>query len=215
MGQRHQVYLRLPEVYYNPRNPNNRHATTIGIHHQWLFGQTALMLLVNFMTFWEGTKANADSPFVGWHRSNVQAILNGIYSIDYMRGYYQSVQELDPECCLDPRFDDNDDGITIIDVTGETPEYCFMAICGLDGDSSFTVKNFTPLSAHQYVVAYYPHYLTESRTTNSRESQKEIVEIKEFYLEAKGLVRTLANYKVLTIERVQDIFPQMFFTVLA
>jgi len=207
MGQRHQVYLRLPEVYYNPRNPNNKPVTTIGIHHQWLYGQTALIMLKNFMTFWENTKDDKYSPFVKWRSSDVQGILNGIYSIDYVRGYYHSVHQLEAGCCLDPRLGDNNDGITIIDVTGENPEYCFMAICGLEGDKSCAVKDLIPLSAHQYVSAYYPHYLTETTATNFRE---EVVDLKEFHLETKGLIKTLANYKVLTPKQVQDIFPLMY-----
>lgn len=209
MGQRHQVYLRLPKVYYNPRNCNNKPATTIGLHHQWLYGQTALILLNNFMMFWENTKDNKYSPLVKWDESEVQTILNSLYSVDHTRGYYHRVHVLNAECCSDPRLGDNNDGITIIDLTDEKPRYSFMAICGLEGENRAAVKDFTPLSAHEYVSSYYPHYQTKTTTTGDRGN---VVDKTKFHAETKELVKTLSKYQVLTIEQVRNMFPQMFTT---
>lgn len=39
MGQRSQIILILPEVYYNENNPNNReYKRVVVLHNQWLYG---------------------------------------------------------------------------------------------------------------------------------------------------------------------------------
>lgn len=51
MGQRHQIYVKLPDIYFNEANPNNHKGVVIGIHHQWLWGSRALSLLSQFLVF--------------------------------------------------------------------------------------------------------------------------------------------------------------------
>ncbi len=81
MGQRHQVYLRLRKIDYGDKNPNNKPETTIGIHHQWLYGQTALRLLNNLMTFWEQTKDDMYPPLHDWYIGDARGILSAIGSV--------------------------------------------------------------------------------------------------------------------------------------
>lgn len=51
---------------------------------------------------------------------------------------------------------DNNDGITVIDITEPTkPTYCFVSVEGLEA-SDDAVPTYVPLSAEQYVRAYYP-----------------------------------------------------------
>ena len=56
---------------------------------------------------------------------------------------------------------DNNDGITIINVTNpESPAYCFVSICRLECDDSSNIPLMTPLSATQYLRGYYPKDIT-------------------------------------------------------
>lgn len=55
----------------------------------------------------------------------------------------------------DPDEIDNNDGITVIDITRpESPTYCFAALWGLE--TEVEVPSLVPLSATQYIRAYYP-----------------------------------------------------------
>jgi hypothetical protein len=53
---------------------------------------------------------------------------------------------------------DNNDGITVIDVTDpESPAYCFVSVYGLGcSEDTSNIQDMTPLSATQYLRAYYP-----------------------------------------------------------
>lgn len=72
---------------------------------------------------------------------------------------------------------DNNDGISVIDVTDpEIPSYCFVSVLGIEADP---VPYRVPLSAEEYVRAYYPKYVppvkaeaeeTEEMTTQHRHS---------------------------------------------
>ena len=67
---------------------------------------------------------------------------------------------------------DNNDGITVIDVTDpEAPAYCFVSICGLSkSDDTSNIKNMTSLSATRYLRSYYPKIkMDDSETLDQRE----------------------------------------------
>jgi hypothetical protein len=50
---------------------------------------------------------------------------------------------------------DNNDGITVIDVTDPgSPAYCFVSVAGTESENVLPLR--VPLSAEQYLRAYYP-----------------------------------------------------------
>ncbi len=159
MGQRHQIYVRLPKVEYpNETNPNNAPEKTIGIHHQWLYGQTAVKLLAQFMTFY---KANRENGYQGkgvfdsrWG-DDITA-LQAVYSITPETGYFHQTHVLGDVECGNPFMGDNNDGITVIDVAGRVPSYCFYSIGHTEGRVSLNPGK--TYSARQYGMSYYPKY---------------------------------------------------------
>lgn len=186
MSQRHQVYVRLPNK------------TIIGIHHQWLYGQRPLSLLLNFLTFATAPRAKNTINYDG------QGILNAAYSFDVTDLYYHNVHTLEPKGEIEnPLNGDNNDGITIIDLTGPIATYCFMAINGLEGDNSGKIKNLVPLSAEQYLRAYYPAFETESADEWGNK-------VKSFHNRSKKLLKGLTKYQVMDLKTVQNMFPAMY-----
>jgi hypothetical protein len=210
MGQRHQIYAKLPS------------GKVIGIHHQWLYGRTALKLLVNYLQFLRKVETedrfNASAPRKECYTRSYQAtgVLGACYSLIAAEGYFHEIcpfdqhEPSDAEVLADPRQGDNNDGITIIDLSHEKPKFCFMSLHGLECAYSKRgeIKDFKPLSAEQYVSAYYPHW-RENKDFNR--SKNEIIECDyDLKGEIKGLLKSLEGYKTLTLAEVKKIFPKMF-----
>ena len=144
MGQRHQIYVKLPRKFFNKDNVNNRESKVIGIHHQWLWGRTALQMLINFLTFC--FKADQYNNFTTAREEEALSLLNALYSLDVQNGSFNETCTLEDGECEDPLKGDNNNGITIIDLTDFTEDkcasrgksilavikYCFMSIHHLE-----------------------------------------------------------------------------------
>ncbi len=157
MGQRHQIYIRLPQIHYSEGNPNNRKPKTIGFHHQWLYGATALEVLDNFLTVYArhlddpyaclGTKGNQDEAarFI----RHVLSVLPGT-------GRFERVSDIsDTQAVQNPHYGDNNDGITIIDLeTIGEPRYAFGSLGSTEGQQESLPEGL--YSAREYLASYYP-----------------------------------------------------------
>lgn len=201
MGQRHQVYLKLPEVYYNENNPNNT-SQVIGIHHQWLFGQRAVLQLLQCLKFIESQ--DEYGPFVGRRYYDTEEALGALYSVNAQDGYFHITHPITKdleENGNDPGQFDNNDGITIIDVSGKTVKYCFMSLHHLEGEAADKVENLVPLNAHEYLHAYYPKY----KTAKGKKKQD-----KDFYNKSRQAIENLKSFEVLTLKEVKEIFPSLY-----
>ena len=155
MGQRHQVILLLPKVQYSQKNnPNNRAAQAIAIHHQWLYGKSAVFFLKQFLTWYK----NAGRPegetvpyYIGFGTKEATAVLKAAYSFNAEEGYYHETHELES---TNPKTFDNNDGVTMIDLRQpEQPKYCFFALKG-GYEANENAKAYEPHSARQYQTYY-------------------------------------------------------------
>lgn len=70
-----------------------------------------------------------------------------------------------------------------------------MAFCGLQKTRK-TIKNYKPLSAEQYVMAYYPN-----KKANWLDPPKDLSE------SIDSAINLLKDYEILTIEELHKIFP--------
>lgn len=202
MGQRHQVYIRLPAIDYGAGNPNNRPATVIGLHHQWLYGRTAVRMLANFFRFYENTKTTEHLKYWPFGNSSVgrgdaDALLCALWSTDVAEGYFHRVhsfQDDDGPETTNPYTGDNNDGITVIDLTDqEHPAYCFFTLDGIEAS-----KNPGPnvvLSAKDYVLAYYPDLKWHDGTDARPQIAPELA--------------VIAPYRVLSRAELGEIFPAL------
>ena len=184
MGQRHQIYVKLPKKYYNKGNCNNKDSRVIGIHSQWLWGKTALELLQNLVVFCLNTEKY--NPFTT-HSEEAIDLLQGLYSLNVDKGYFARCHVL-KEGTDNPLLGDNNNGITIIDLSdftedktfdGDKPctakiKYCFLSLGFLECLSNKEIKtpngvksisdlfnetnefHLKPINARDYIRLHYP-----------------------------------------------------------
>lgn len=151
MGQRHQVF-----VVSKDKEETKYHA----FHNQWCYGTLPLRHLKRVIQY----QAKTDDTFrLGSRYSTDTDMIRAILSCDPSEGFYSNYFDVLSEhinkkgqVCL--TCGDNNDGITIIVADGSKRiSYCFMFI----GDFHDKVKgdliyeSMTPLSAEEYVSAYY------------------------------------------------------------
>jgi len=223
MGQRHQIYVAFKD--YGARllkaSNDNRPLTKadkspvkiIGVHHQWLFGQTAakqamrMMQLVDNRSIKNYADQDYSNPF--WNAERAMRTLKAIYTMIPEDGYFTNVHELDVEC-KNPLLGDNNDGITIFDFTDfSAPKYCFMGINDRPFESESTAGvSFMPYSAKMYESFYYPD--TDTAKWKARMTTK--AQIREIMVEKRKIAALSYKFikNVLTSDRVKAIFPAMF-----
>lgn len=188
MGQRHQAYLRLPAVYYNPNNINNKPARNIGLHHQWLYGYSAVNALYRFLAW---LKSDTDS--LKYISHDEHGAFEAAYSFDHEIGYYHKVHTLGNEETNNPTLGDNNNGITVIDVSGDKPAYCFASIgyleC-LDGDEQ--PEQYKPIDVRTWLKLHYPDWERDNPAILKRVR----------FIEAQA--------GLLTAEKLKQVFPAMY-----
>jgi hypothetical protein len=206
MGQRHQVYLRTKEKFYNPNNRNNKDAKTVAIHHQWLYGHTAIRLLRNFLEYASKDLASNYSRLDD-HEIALE-ILKHAYSFDASAGYYHSVHDITEETANNPRNGDNNNGITIIDYEDGKLKYCFLSIGYLecmdktvcapdetpDDDKPLSYKNFEPIDVKHWMNLHYG--------VDWHKGDADCDEIQR-------MIDSVSNFEVLSVKRLSEIFPDM------
>jgi hypothetical protein len=187
MGQRHQIYVRLADK------------SVIGIHHQWLWGITAVCRLANYLNF----TMTADEPL---NKTEALDRLALCYSIDMQTGYYHDVHKLDDEETINPEKTDNNNGITLIDLSGKTPKYCFMSLHHLEcldksiaeqceqGEEPF--KNMQPMDVDKWISLHY----------SKKDFNKFQGTDKPSYKKALKIVKT---FKVMSHKDCQKMFPKI------
>lgn len=242
MGQRHQVYVALPPCSLcegkgwrsdgigthkksSAGQPECngcagkgwRSGKVIGIHHQWLYGRTALRMLRNFLVGLERNPSGAGAIEYG-----AQAFLNSAYSFDADRGYAHGVHTLEQDQeCSDPTRADNNDGITIIDLRALTGgsegsiagqvKVALMSLGQGGGAEDETLEAYRPVSPLAYVDAYYPgiqRAVAGGALPRNSEGEVMPAEIVES-VKADALDVARVAPKILTITDVRKIFPAM------
>jgi hypothetical protein len=215
MGQRHQIYIRM-NTKEGPK--------VLGYHHQWLFGKTAVETLIRALTF---AKADAQCNYGVLNRGydggrDASRAFEAVLSVDVSSGYYHNVypfqfnpqdeSDYEEAALTDPRQGDNNNGITIIDLTGKKPKYCFMSVhhleCLADGEAEKRAETdlvLEPLSASTWLDLHYP--------TNSKHDMYKSwkgAEVGKNIAYCSSLKRKLSKVKVLTRDEVAAIFPKMY-----
>lgn len=213
MGQRHQIYVRLPKIDYGNGNPNNLPERTIGIHHQWLYGYTAVRLLRNYFTYWTKEHITHRHTTDG---SSALELLSAVYSVDPDRAYFHGVHKLDQEEINNPRRAGNNNGITVIDFTGARPKYCFMSLGYLEtlhesvqhpddpeDGQAIAYRNFCPIHVTDWVKLHYgvdwSVQWRDSPTPSIQQQAKDVNDLVDF----------VSSFDLLNVEELCKIFPGM------
>jgi hypothetical protein len=218
--------------------------TILPFHNQWLYGRSALLSCLNVLTHSFAIDAKDKKGKGGFGSYTTPFSVNGIRSkfndpdkfvaaIEFIMNYIPEATGFnepgfmgawflgadEPEMRDDFTLGDNNDGITIIDVI--TNKYCFMNISDYKKDngelchSATDLPYLVPVSAHEYVKAYYgeslktcdPYYIREERQKAQGMTAKQLVaEIKNDNMK---LVRRFAKFEVLNSAEVAKLFPKL------
>jgi hypothetical protein len=219
MGQRHQIYVKFPGFSKaetkKTANPTNGEGIA-GFHHQWLYGMTAINSLARLVEFYKNSDKYSPLKInTGYGLKRQSEVVRAIYSVDLKTGYWHYVHNfLDgqddyaeredchkpPSEIIDPRMGDNNDGITIVDLSHGDFRYCFMSLHGLECGGK--VKELSPLSAKEYLFSYYPDFNKGHRNME--------IEKKEWLIACDSLALIEKETKILTLSEVKKMFPAMF-----
>lgn len=207
MGQRHQIYVKMPSKL-----------GIAGFHHQWLYGITAVESLSRVLKFWQNQgEYGALKQDTAYGLKRQSEVIRSIYSTDIETGYWHFVHNLQendetPSEVKDPRNGDNNDGITIIDISNGDFRYCFMNICHLEGEIR-SIPKLKPLTAREYLLAYYPKFfdkkgsrLAQGQSTKERED----IDAETFDRVLMRLLAIEENAKLLTLKECKALFPAMY-----
>ncbi|KAF8800188.1 hypothetical protein BYT27DRAFT_7342549 [Phlegmacium glaucopus] len=216
MGQRHQAYLIARITPHGQPLGETRYRCIAALHHQDCWGRLPLRATTRFMTL---IKQKENAKII---REEIHSI-HGLYgtfgtppklpavpcpfahflvhsawssNLNYPDEFPASGSRMIPASrCT--RRGDNNDGITIIDVTDpESPAYCFVSIHGLDCEDTSNLPTMTPLSATQYLRAYYPEHTS---VMHGNENQRE-----QFVL---ATLRPFESLPMITIDMLAEAWP--------
>ena len=248
MGQRSQIFIRtLNPVHVNKGYESGLNAedkeryelikdqlgtkkyTTVAFHHQWLYGQTAVGNVYQFLKFLKNVNKHS-SPFnESWISSYVYPhddikecwinVIKSIMTIQHNEisagvkrcGVERFLYLNEEDSEFKDRYDigDNNDGCTIIDTV--TGKYCFISFHGFREEP---LPLYTPVSAADYYKVYYPVFEGQEMTPEFAEfwagegkSLEELLHKKEWYEKIKELFK---EYKVMTLGEVKKMFPKVY-----
>lgn len=162
MGQRHQYIVVFPATEKKPM-------TAKMIHHQWLYGQSAIQALARVLTLihhsWDGN--GSDYLFGrgtdGYRQSDGINAIAAAISVDPSEGYYHKVHLWDENgadpASLEPDDFDNNDGITLIqfEMGKRHPAASFITPGHLEGSEWNEDAGRGPWTATEYLAFYYPN----------------------------------------------------------
>ncbi|KIJ63033.1 hypothetical protein HYDPIDRAFT_29729 [Hydnomerulius pinastri MD-312] len=173
MGQRHQVYVLARLRPFGGGPP--RHRCIARIHDQCCYGEMPVQATRRFFSL---IKRRENMEIIKTELRDLDGKYGGDEAfppspcpfIEFLTIAAWSVDLSDPSspfcgyfpplvlgCNGQPSQGDNNDGITVLDVTDpDTPGYCFASICGLERTESGDTVRWANLSAKQYLRAYHP-----------------------------------------------------------
>ena len=208
MGQRFQGFV---------KTQTRAGTETIGCHHQWLYGATAVQQLRNILEFnfkaRENYKLGNKEGYLD--SQDVKSIVLNLASTNAKEGYYHNVLDLKSETeswpnSLDPDCQDNNDGQFFIDFTVKgKPKVGFTHPFSRDtyeddGEEVVGFDKWQIMGAREYFHLYY--------------SQKEIDEATEtnnkgdiaFFNKALRNIKWIENHiKLLTQEELFTLYPTL------
>jgi len=152
MGQRHQLYFKV--------NESEDKTKIIAFHHQWLYGTLPLKRLKWVLQYESkanqySSLKNTDSDSYG---TNKLTLLTHLITTNAQEGLHSHVINVTEELtetkgkhegCICPERGDNNDGITVVDLTQKKTKYAFIHF---NKDYAPALK---PLTAEEYVLSYY------------------------------------------------------------
>ena len=247
MGQRHQIFIKIANPVFNKNARTyykkemtkmrklfgRKKTTVIPLHHQWLYGRSAVAMLWSILNVTDAETMGSENPFNPTCYINngidewIQKLMAMVQvntcplsprGISYERMHFL-LEEGDTIMREDFTMGDNNDGVMIIDAIER--KYCFMNIneyeggsLQMDSTSISVAPNMIPLSARDYMQCYYPETPKRLELDRGKTPKEQAVENKLGNIKLEKLIAD-KNVGVLTFKEVKAIFPKVFKKVLA
>lgn len=226
MGQRHQIYIITKEEQYSQKTKKYTSKKQVyGFHNQWLYGKNALRTCMRVLRYASHHADDNGSDLVrgsmnyGSGLNSVNEKFKSLLQVDVETGYSAMVYAFQHnlnkdenflEANQDPRFGDNNNGITIIDLRDlSNSKYCFMSVSHLEGlrdDMENNYENFKAMSAEHYLTLHYD--LDEKPEADATIEDKK--RLASHLMECRDLLVRFSVFDVLTDAEVKKLFPKMF-----
>lgn len=216
MGQRHQGFIKVKDANWeNGEKVIGSH--TIGYHHQWLYGATAMQQVRNILEFsFKASKYYAfNSDDMQMSNEEKEKLVFNLASTNVKCGYYHNVISLNDEAkewetSMKPSHQDNNDGQHFIDFTVKgKPKMCFAFpfdkdIYDVNDNVIDTIPAFQVLSAKQYFNLYYSeNEVKEATETNNK---GDIL----FFNKALRDIKWIENHtKLMTQSELEILYPNL------
>lgn len=211
MGQRSQLFVILPELYYNERNVNNKPKRIKVYHNQWLYGMNFIKYLARLLKAIkylneEENKLEKRDLTQNYEKSVENAILHSnSFDLDYITNthLYDDSNENDNSLLLEKdikdfiKYWDNNNGFmcVVIDKKGNS-SYCILNGTG-EADE---IKIRTPLEYFRlfYVRLFYTEeeFKTVGEYKSTLRAIKDIEKFKavDIFDELKKLKKHISEY---------------------
>ncbi|KAJ6515985.1 hypothetical protein C8R45DRAFT_1141312 [Mycena sanguinolenta] len=224
MGQRHQVFLVARVTARSATQPRYR---CIGAyHHQWCYGRLPLMAARRFLTLIKqedisrlvreelrALQGKYGEGITEPHMPDVPCpyttfLVASAWCVDLEAPFYGSGVSFKNsvlEAHMGSTQGDNNDGITVFDVTDPAdPSYCFVSTFGLECEVE--VEDRVPLSAEQYCRAYYPVPKADSKNTQAMDQEG----VKETEEDVQKKIDALRNERLMKLDVLAEAWPQEY-----
>lgn len=215
MGQRHQYIIVYPKSFFNKGNPNNKPERAEVIHHQWLYGRSAIFTLERVLRLITNSIKDGQDYMFGTNKSGytsgdgTKAIAAAI-SVDPDQGYYHNTwvyednegkRETYKLKDLTSNVFDNNDGITVIkfESGNMVPKYAFITPNHLEGKYWHNSDGNGPWSAKEYLDFYY----------NAKDQKEFPLEVREAVKRALGNIDKMAQ--LMSKAEVKKLLPSLNF----
>jgi len=208
MGQRFQGFI---------KTQTRQSVETIGFHHQWLYGATAVQQLRNILEFnfkaRSGYKLGDSESYLS--SSEVDSIVLNLASTNAKEGYYHNVISLNAEAkeypnSLNPDYQDNNDGQFFIDFTVKgKPKVGFSHPFSREEDTyeGEEIQGFDMwqiMGAREYFGLYYTQKEIDTATENNNKSDI------AFFNKALRNIKWIENHtKLLTQKELFTLYPNL------
>jgi hypothetical protein len=222
MGQRFQAYL---AITHDPGRGTGKivepRTAILGLHHQWLWGMTAMKQTLRLLKFIQEPKGEAlpKTPFNPEsfrHRiACCKGIFGSIFSLIPEDQYYHEAVvfegEEEKECCANPCCGDNNNGILIVDARDVyNVRYCFMNIGHIECGQLDEPVLFTPFSGETWLDFHYPPDNLSDRVLPRCKKWLTEPDRTTILRQCEAYKREIASFPVLTLDEVKQLFPKMY-----
>ena len=223
MGQRHQIFIKVNNPLKLKRNyatdtdkklarkmfGSGKH-TIIAIHHQWLYGRSAVYNIKHILNLTENMNEYTNPFSEGYSFCSLEEYIKDVMTLLQVqtnplhprgtgieRMIFLNSECIDENGKYDSKWDirlnftygDNNDGISIIDTIER--KYCLMNISSYDAEynSVNRLQSMLPYSADDYVNCYY---------SESEHVRDNIL-----------CCNQLKRFPILNLKEIQKMFPKM------